>query len=174
MLFLLVGVIYDRAHHRDLTRFGGMATQMPWYAGIATVGFFASLGLPGLNGFISEVLCFIGAFAGIWSTDPRGGSLIVLPPEQGGIGAAWIVYVSLLGIVLAAAYVLWTIQRVYLGTVSREEYKRFPDLSFREVVALAPLAALCIIIGVFPSPFLDFMNKSLVTTTDMVRAAVGN
>ena len=62
MMFLIVGVIYDRAHHRNLTKFGGLATQMPYYTGLATVGFFASLGLPGLNGFISEALCFIGAY----------------------------------------------------------------------------------------------------------------
>jgi NADH-quinone oxidoreductase subunit M len=62
MMFALVGVIYDRAHHRDLNRFGGIANQMPKYAGMALVGFFASLGLPGLNGFISEALVFFGAF----------------------------------------------------------------------------------------------------------------
>ena len=169
MMFLLVGVVYDRAHHRDLTNFGGMATQMPWYFGFAVVGFFASLGLPGLNGFISEVLCFIGA----WDDTPTG-SLIALDAEAGGIGARWIVYLSFLGIILTAAYILWTIQRVYLGTPKKEEYKRFPDLSFREVFALAPLAFLCILLGVYPRILLDFMNGSLAAITDMVRAAVGS
>jgi NADH-quinone oxidoreductase subunit M len=167
MMFLLVGVVYDRAHHRDLTRFGGMATQMPWYFGFAVIGFFASLGLPGLNGFISEVLCFIGA----WDSDA---SLITLSAEQGGIGAGWIVYVSFLGIILTAAYILWTLQRVYLGKPSDESYKRFPDVSFREVVALAPLALLCIVLGVFPNILIDFMDSSLTTMTDMVRSAIGN
>ena len=167
MMFLIVGVIYDRAHHRDLSRFGGIGLQMPWYTGLATVGFFASLGLPGLNGFISEVLCFLGA----WDTDS---SLITVAGDQGGLAAPWIVYVSLLGIVLTAAYILWTIQRVYLGTVTNEDYKRFPDVSFREVVALAPLAVLCIVLGVFPRILLDFMNGSLVAITDLVRSALGN
>ena len=167
MMFLLVGVIYDRAHHRDLTRFGGMATQMPWYFGLAVVGFFASLGLPGLNGFISEVLCFIGA----WDTDA---SLITLSGDQGGIDASWIVYVSFLGIILTAAYILWTLQRVFLGQPTSESYKRFPDVSFREFVALAPLALLCIILGIFPRILIDFMDSSLTTMTDMVRSAIGN
>ncbi len=167
MMFLIVGVLYERAHHRDLSRFGGIGLQMPWYTGLATVGFFASLGLPGLNGFISEVLCFLGA----WDTDS---SLITIASDEGGLGARWIVYVSLLGIVLTAAYVLWTIQRVYLGTVKNDDYKRFPDISFREVVALAPLAFLCIALGVYPSILIDFMDGSLVSITDMVRDVLGN
>jgi NADH-quinone oxidoreductase subunit M len=168
MLFLIVGVVYDRAHHRDLTKFGGMGLQMPWYTGIATVGFFASLGLPGLNGFISEFLCFRGAYDFVG----KDGSLIMI--SSPGIASSWIVYVSLLGIILAAVYILWTIQRVYLGNVKREEYKRFPDVSFREVVALAPLAVLCIILGVYPGILIDFMNGSLGAMTDLVRGALGN
>lgn len=165
LLFLVVGVLYERAHHRDLTRFGGIGLQMPWYTGIATVGFFASLGLPGLNGFISEFLCFLGAYG-----MEAQGSLITTPE---GINSPWIVYVSLLGIVLGAVYILWTIQRVYLGKIKNEEYKRFPDVSFREVVVLTPLALLCIILGVFPRILIDFMNGSLVAVTDLVRGALG-
>ena len=167
MLFLIVGVIYDRAHHRDLTRFGGIGLQMPWYTGIATVGFFASLGLPGLNGFISEVLCFLGAY------DPRPGVGSLVTTTENGIGAKWIVYVSLLGVVLAAIYILWTIQRVYLGTVKREEYKRFPDLTAREWFALVPLAFLCIALGVYPKALINFMDGSLSALTGMVRSVVG-
>jgi NADH-quinone oxidoreductase subunit M len=100
--------------------------------------------------------------------------LISLGAEQGGIGARWIVYVSLLGIVLTAAYILWTIQRVFLGQVSDESYKKFPDVSFREVFALAPLAVLCIVLGVYPKILLDFMDGSLTTMTNMVRQAIGN
>jgi NADH-quinone oxidoreductase subunit M len=169
MLFLIVGVIYERAHHRDLTRFGGIGLQMPWYTGLATVGFFASLGLPGLNGFISEVLCFLGAY------DPRPGvgSLITMESASG-LGAPWIIYVSLLGIVLAAVYILWTIQRVYLGNVKNEEYKRFPDLSLREWFALVPLAFLCIALGVYPKALISFMDGSLSAMTGMVRSVLGS
>ena len=163
MMFLLVGVIYDRAHHRDLTRFGGLGLQMPWYTGVATVGFFASLGLPGLNGFISEAMCFLGA----WGGDGDNQSSLISSAD--GIGSRWIVIVSLLGVILTACYILWTIQRVFLGKIRNEEYKKFPDLSFREVFALAPLGALCIILGVYPSILIDFMDGSLSTMTDMVR-----
>ncbi len=163
MMFLIVGIIYDRAHHRDLTRFGGIGLQMPWYTGLATIGFFASLGLPGLNGFISEVLCFVGAW------DDTG-----LITSSDGLGARWIVYVSLLGIILTAVYILWTIQRVYLGTIKDESYKRFPDVSFREVVTLVPLAFLCIALGVYPSILIEFMDGSLDAMTTMVRAVIGN
>ena len=186
MMFLLVGVVYDRAHHRDLTRFGGMGLQMPWYTGLAIIGFFASLGLPGLNGFVSEYMCFLGAFDLTQVTDAATaatgqGSLISQQISVGtgdaevsyGLAQPWIVYVSFLGIVLTAAYILWTIQRVYLGEVRDESYKRFPDISFREAFALVPLAALCIVLGVFPQEaILNFMNPTLETMTDMVRAAV--
>ncbi|MEM7233948.1 MAG: NADH-quinone oxidoreductase subunit M [Planctomycetota bacterium] len=169
MCFLLVGVIYDRAHHRDLERFGGMGLQMPWYTGLAIIGMFASLGLPGLNGFISEFMCFFGA----WDTTPGTGSLITATEANGGIESKWIVIASLLGIVLTAAYILWTIQRVYLGQVRNEEYKKFPDVSFREVFGLAPLAFLCIYLGVYPKFILEYMDPSLQALTDAVRAAVG-
>ncbi len=159
MMFLIVGVLYDRAHHRNLDDFGGIGLQMPWYTGIAIVGFFASLGLPGLCGFISEALVFIG----VWDTN---NSLITA------IGARWLVFVSLLGIVLGAAYILWTIQRVYLGTV-KDKYKNFRDVSFRELVSLVPLAILCVIIGVFPQQtILKHIQPSLEAMTNMVRRSL--
>ncbi len=164
MMFFLVGVIYDRAHHRDLTRFGGIGLQMPWYTGLATLGFFASLGLPGLNGFISEFMCFVGAWGGNEQV-----SLVAGTVGAHGIGSRWIVVVSLLGVILTACYILWTIQRVFLGKIRNEEYKKFPDLSFREVFALAPLGALCVLLGVWPKILIDFMDGTLTTMTDMVR-----
>ena len=168
MMFLLVGVVYDRAHHRDLTRFGGLGLQMPWYTGVATVGFFASLGLPGLNGFISEAMCFLGAWGG-----NEQASLVASEVGTHGIASRWIVVVSLLGVILTACYILWTIQRVFLGQIKNEEYKKFPDLSFREVFALAPLGALCVILGVWPSILIDFMDGTLTTMTDVVRDVFG-
>ncbi len=165
MLFLVVGVIYDRAHHRDLNDFGGIATQMPWYTGIATVGFFASLGLPGLCGFISEALTFVGAWdgEGLINSDGYTGS---------SIDSQWMVWVSLLGVVLGAAYILWTIQRVYLGKL-QDKYKNFKDVSLRELIALVPLGVLCIVVGVFPQWFiLDHIQPSLKVMTDMIRSAL--
>jgi NADH-quinone oxidoreductase subunit M len=160
MMFLLVGVLYERAHHRNLDNFGGMGLQMPYYTGFATIGFFASLGLPGLNGFISEFLVFQGAFhsggsvndAGFWTAN----SVVYGLPR-------WIVYCALPAIVLTAGYILWTIQRVYLGTPKKEEYRHFPDLSLRETLTLIPLAVLCIWMGVQPQIVLGYMNDTLTT-----------
>jgi NADH-quinone oxidoreductase subunit M len=152
-MFFIVGVIYDRAHHRDLSRFGGLATQMPVTFGYSLVILFASLGLPGLNGFISEVFVFIGA----WQSS-------VLPK--------FMTLAATLGILLGAAYILWTIKRVFLGPLTVEKYKRFPDAVAREVFALAPLAALCVVLGVWPRLVLDIMNPSIQAILDstLVRA----
>ena len=146
MMFLLVGVLYDRAHHRNLDDFGGMGLQMPYYTGLATVGFFAALGLPGLCGFVSEALVFLGA----WH-----------PASQvHTFNAEWIVFASLAGIVLGAAYILWTIQRVFMGGCP-EKYQGFHDLDVREWIVLTPLALLCILIGVYPRLILDYMDPTI-------------
>ena len=157
MMFLLVGVIYDRAHHRNLDDFGGIGKQMPYYTGLATVGFFAALGLPGLCGFVSEALVFVGAW--------HGDSMLHA------YGYSWMVLVSLSGIVFGAAYILWTIQRVFMGGLPNK-YKDFEDLDAREWFSLAPLGILCILIGVCPWLLLDFMDPTLQTILEMIRAGV--
>ena len=164
MMFLLVGVIYDRAHHRDLNRFGGIGLQMPYYTGFAIVGFFASLGLPGLNGFISEISVFMGAFDSVdfWA----GQSSVYALPR-------WMVYMALPGVVLTAGYILWCVQRVYLGEAKKEEYKTYKDLDWREVFAIAPLGAMCIILGVWPAIIIDFMNPTLVTLRQVMTGTLG-
>jgi len=138
MLFLLVGVIYDRAHHREINGFGGLANVMPKYLGITAIAFFASMGLPGLSGFIAEALCFIGAFP------------------------IWRLYtiVSIGGIVITAAYLLWTLQRVFFGKVN-EKYVALPDINTRELITLVPLAIIVLIFGIWPQPILDLMNSSM-------------
>jgi NADH-quinone oxidoreductase subunit M len=138
MLFLLVGVIYDRAHHREIDGFGGLAAVMPVYTGVTALAFFASMGLPGLSGFISEVLVLLGA----WQSYPI---LTIL-------GAS--------GVILTAGYLLWTIQRVYLGQVN-EKYKAIPEINGRELFTLVPLGALVIILGVYPHAVLDLLSASL-------------
>lgn len=154
MLFCLVGVIYDRAHHRDLNNFGGLGLHMPYYTGFAVIGFFASLGLPGLNGFISEFTTLLGAYDAQEYFSMAGASTMFALPR-------WVVYLALPGIVLTAAYILWAVQRVYLGEPKKEEYKTYKDLSFRETFVLAPLAVLCIVLGVFPEIILDYMDATL-------------
>src|SRR5499426_856102 len=117
MLFLLVGVIYDRAHHRDIEGFGGLASIMPVYTGVTALAFFAALGLPGLSAFISEVLVLIGA----WQKYP------VLTA----VGAS--------AVILTAGYLLWTLQRMFLGKPN-EKYASLPEINGRELFTLVPLA----------------------------------
>ncbi len=138
MLFLLVGVIYDRAHHRDIDGFGGLAIQMPVYTAIVMVAFFASLGLPGLSGFISEALVFLGAYP-VFKT---------------------LTLIAVVGIVITAGYWLWTIQRMFLGSAN-EKYKNLPDINGRELFTLVPLGIIVIILGVYPAPLLNMMTQSL-------------
>lgn len=137
-LFLIVGIIYDRAHHRDLNGFGGLASIMPKYAVWTAIAFFAAVGLPGLSGFISEVLVFLGSFKA-WP---------------------WLTTLAVTSVILTAGYMLWTMQRVYLGKLN-EKYKDFPDITPREAFCLAPLALIVVILGVYPKPILSMMEVSL-------------
>jgi NADH-quinone oxidoreductase subunit M len=148
MLFLIVGVIYDRAHTRNLDDFGGLATQMPVYTGFVTVAFFAAIGLPGLSGFISEVFVFLGAFG-----------------EQ---FLRVITAISALGILLGAGYMLWTLQRVYLGQL-KDKWSSLKDLDAREYAMLIPLTLIIIFLGVYPSAMLDIMNTSVNTMVKFVQ-----
>jgi NADH-quinone oxidoreductase subunit M len=145
MLFLLVGVIYDRAHHREIDGFGGLASVMPQYTGFMTIAFFAAMGLPGLSAFISEVLVLLGA----WQYDKL---LAILAASA---------------VVLTAGYMLWMLQRVWLGPVN-EKYAGLPDVSMREVVTLAPLAVIVVVLGVYPHAVLDLINGSLVALNEVV------
>ena len=125
-LFFVVGVIYDRAHHRDLDRFGGLKEPMPVYSGLSAILFFASMGLPGLCGFVGEFQVMMAAWNYCWFL----GTL------------------SILATILTAGYLLWAWQRVFLGV--NPATAKFPDLSAREATVLIPLAVLCILLGVIP------------------------
>ncbi len=145
MLFLLVGVLYDRAHVRDLDAFGGLARELPRQALLFGLAFMASLGLPGLSGFIGEALVFLGAFPAF--------------PLLVGLGA--------LGLVLTAAYHLWAIQRIQLGPFDEarwgegEHRLRGRDLSLRESLTLVPLALVVIALGVYPMPALSLVQTGV-------------
>jgi NADH-quinone oxidoreductase subunit M len=145
MLFLIVGVIYDRAHTRGLNEFGGLMNQMPKYSGVMVVAFFAALGLPGLSGFISEAFSFLGAFQAF----------------------RWIAIASTLGIVLTAAYMLWTLQRVFLGTLP-DKWKSLPDINGRELFTLVPLAIIVIFLGIYPAPVINLISTSVNALVDVV------
>ena len=142
VLFLIVGVIYDRAHHRDLNGFGGLAQVMPRYWALTTLGFFAALGLPGLAGFVSEYWTLQGAF-GSTHLD------LTVP-----------VLLSTIGIVITAAFLLWAMQRVFLGNLN-PKYKDYHDISAREIFCQAPFLFLCVLLGIFPFFLIDWMRPSI-------------
>ncbi|MFQ6675844.1 MAG: NuoM family protein [Fidelibacterota bacterium] len=148
MLFILVGVIYDRAHHRDIDGFGGLAVRMPVYAGVVALAWFAGLGLPGLSGFISEAMCFIGAFP-VYRT---------------------VVIVSTLGILLNASYFLWSYQRIFLGKLN-EKYADLPEINGRELFTLVPLAVLVVFLGIYPTPVLDVLKTTMAHLIEIVQTS---
>ena len=148
MLFLLVGVIYDRAHHREIAGFGGLASILPVYTGVTGLAFFAAMGLPGLSAFISEVLVLLGA----WRAYPA------------------LTVVAASAVILTAGYLLWTLQRMYLGQPN-PKYASLPDMSFRELFTLVPLGAIVIFLGVFPSAVLNLQSPALERLNAHVQAA---
>lgn len=138
MLFLLVGVIYDRAHHRQIAGFGGLASVTPVYAAITSLAFMAAIGLPGLSGFISEFLILTGAFK-VYQ-------------------AATIV--SGLGIIFGAAYMLWAYQRVFFGKLN-SKYRDLPDMNVVELASVVPLICIVIFLGILPSTIISYFETSL-------------
>ncbi len=199
MMFLLVGVMYDRVHHRDLDRFGGLLGMLPRYSVLAMIGFFAALGLPGLSGFVSEVMVFLGSFK---ST--------ILPHAKA------FTVVGTLGIVFGAVYILTMIQRVFLGTSKEVGHGQggdhghgtaaalapnpghgghgdapdagghgggghdvyappkapWPDLLPLEWAALVPLAAVTIFLGIWPRTALDLFNPTVTALLEKMKVAV--
>ncbi len=137
-LFLLVGVLYDRAHIRDLNAFGGLGAKIPVYSGILIFFSLASLGLPGLSGFISEFLCLLGTFQVY----------------------RWFAVLSCIGIILAASYLLYMIQRVLLGPLN-PKWQNLTEINAREIFTLVPLMILVLAIGIYPKFILDYLTPSL-------------
>jgi len=144
-LFLLVGVLYDRTHNRLMDSFSGLASKMPAFTFFVALFFFAGLGLPGMSGFVGELMVLMGAF----STTLFGQKLAFL---------------AILGIIISAAYFLWTIQRVFFGTyfVRVPEWnEHMSDLTIREKIMLFPLALLVVILGVYPRFVMDYSQYSI-------------
>jgi NADH-quinone oxidoreductase subunit M len=145
-MFFLVGVVYERVHHRDMTRLGGLASKMPVYTGLSILGFFAGMGLPGLAGFIGEIYVLLGS----WQ------STVI-----GTFGARLLTILAASGAVLTAGYILWAIQRVFLG-MPKPEYAGLPEISTREIQVMTPMAVLCVAMGVLPwQTVLVFVHGSL-------------
>jgi NADH-quinone oxidoreductase subunit M len=146
MLFLIVGVVYERRHTRDIKEYGGLAHVMPLFAIVFAFAMLSSAGLPLLNGFVGEFTILQGAF------------------EANRIWAAC----AVLGIIFGAAYLLWLYQRTMLGEITNEKNRGLRDLNLREVVVFLPLIAWAIWIGVYPKPYFDILEKPVAQIVERV------
>ena len=147
-LFLLVGMISDRRHTRQISELNGLQKSMPLMAVVFTVVMLSSIGLPGLNGFVGEFLILIGTF----------------------VTARWWAVVATAGVILAALYLLWAYQRVFHGTPTGDNVG-LPDLTWRERAVLAPLVVLIVFLGVYPKPALDRINPAVERVIRRVEAS---
>ena len=148
-LFLIVGIVYERRHTREISEYGGLSKVMPVYAVIFAVMTMSSIGLPTLNGFIGEVLILQGVF----------------------VVSIWWAAVAASGIVLGAAYMLWLYQRTMFGTIDNPKNENLPDLNLREFATFVPLLILAVWIGLYPKPFLDRLETSVARVMARVNAA---
>jgi NADH-quinone oxidoreductase subunit M len=149
-LFFLIGMLYERRHTRDLSAFGGLARVMPMFSTVLVVVALSSIGVPGTNGFVGEFLVLIGAF--------------VTHPYAAGIAAT--------GVIFAAAYLLWAVQRMIFNKLDKPENEGLPDLSPREWAVLLPLLAGILWLGLYPSPILRRTEPSARAITEQVNAVV--
>ncbi|MGD0782893.1 MAG: proton-conducting transporter membrane subunit, partial [Candidatus Aminicenantales bacterium] len=148
MLFLMVGLLYERAHTRAISDFGGVSRAMPVFAAFFLVAILSSLGLPGLNGFVGEFLCFYGIFAA---------------------RSVWAV-LAVSTVILSAAYLLWMYQRVMHGPIVHDKIRSYTDLNAREIALVVPIVILMLWMGLFPGPLL---NKMDATVTRYIQALKG-
>ena len=143
-LFLFVGMIYERRHTRMISEFGGLATSMPWFSALFVIASLSSIGLPLLNGFIGEFLIMIGTWTSTAITWPWIATMLA------GTGVIW-----------AAVYMLWMLQRVVFGRITNPENAKLKDLNARELGLLIPLLLLMLLMGAYPRPFLDRSRASV-------------
>ena len=138
-LFMGVGVVYDRLHTHEIDRFGGLVHRMPVYAVIFMLFSLASVGLPGTSGFVGEILVIVGIFQ----------------------VNSWVALLAATGAFLSVAYMLWLYRRVFFGLLVKDDLKGMKDLRPNEIIAFAPLVVLTILMGIYPSLFLDPMQASV-------------
>ena len=155
-LFLLVGFLYERRHTRQITDFGGIANVMPIYATIFVITTMSSIGLPFLNGFVGEFLIMLGMWKSIavshpWVTTMFAGT----------------------GVIFAAVYLLWMVQRVFFGKVTNHKNRQLSDLSWRELGLMAPLLFLMVFMGVYPAPFLNRSQAAVAAIQERVLHQAG-
>jgi NADH-quinone oxidoreductase subunit M len=148
-LFLLIGMVYERRHTRQIADYGGVAKVMPIFAGLFLFSVFASAGLPGLNGFIGEFKILLGSYLRF--------------PLAAVLGAS--------GVILAAIYLLWAYERVFTGPITHKENEKLLDLDKREVLIMAPLVVLIVFLGVYPKPALDRIEPAVGEVLERIEAA---
>jgi NADH-quinone oxidoreductase subunit M len=161
-LFLLVGFIYERRHTREISEFGGLSNVMPVYATLFVITSMASVGLPFLSGFVGEFLTMVGMFQ----------SQILSVAG----GANWNYIAAMLagtGVIFAAVYLLWMVQRVFFGKVTNDNNKGLADLSWREIGLMVPLVILMVYMGVFPKPFINRAEPSIKMLHERVMQQAG-
>jgi NADH-quinone oxidoreductase subunit M len=151
-LFLIVGMLYERRHTRQMSAFGGIWKIMPVLGALSLVVTLSSLGLPGLNGFVGEFTILLGAF------------------RSTVLGSPWFAGVATVGVILAAVYLLTMFEKVFLGPVRHEENRTLPDLNAREVLTLVPILVLIFWIGLYPQPFLNLINPSAEQLVALVQS----
>jgi NADH-quinone oxidoreductase subunit M len=151
-LFLIVGMIYERRHTREMDAFGGLWKVMPIYGALTLIVTLSSMGLPGLNGFVGEFTILLGSF----------GSAYISP---------WFAALSTIGIILAAIYLLHMFQKLFLGPLDKEENKVLKDINWREIVTLVPLLIFIFWIGLYPRPFFTLMAPAVGKLVGIIQAA---
>lgn len=152
-LFLFVGMIYERRHTRQISDFGGLARPMPWFSTLFVIASLSSIGLPFMNGFVGEFLILLGT----WMSTA--------------VQNAWIVaMLAGTGVIWAAVYILWMLQRVVFGTKTSEENAKLRDMNLREAVLILPLIFLMFFMGVYPQPFLNRSRDSIEATRHRIAA----
>jgi NADH-quinone oxidoreductase subunit M len=151
-LFLVVGVLYDRIHSREISAYGGLVTRMPKYAVIFMIFMMASIGLPGTSGFVGEFLILIGAFK----------------------VNTWVAGFAASGLILGAAYMLYLYRRVIFGVLIKENLKTISDVNMREIAIFTPLLIVVIIMGIYPSLFLDVMHVSVENLVERYNNALAS
>jgi NADH-quinone oxidoreductase subunit M len=155
-LFLIVGMIYERRHTRDMDAFGGLWKIMPVYGAITLVVALSSMGLPGLNGFVGEFAILLGA----WDAG-----------QNGSLGSVWYAGLAAVGVILAAVYILFMFQKMFLGPVDKEENRSLKDLNWREIVTLVPLLVFIFWIGLYPKPFFVLIAPAVDKLVSAMQAA---